>query len=119
MIPPARSYILEFSPLEMGEVSPEDVAQALEALYRGPEVARSWLVPPFPARRTRLLVGCGHAAVRRAFRGARGRYGVGGDVGLAGEDGTDEAFGDGRRAPRIGGSVTSRTAELHKRSIGA
>jgi D-inositol-3-phosphate glycosyltransferase len=45
LIPPARSYIPEFSPLEMGEVSPEDVAQALEALYRDPgrreELARA------------------------------------------------------------------------------
>jgi D-inositol-3-phosphate glycosyltransferase len=36
LIPPARSYIPEFSPLEMGEVSPEGVARALEALYRDP-----------------------------------------------------------------------------------
>jgi D-inositol-3-phosphate glycosyltransferase len=36
LIPPARSYTPEFSPLEMGEVSPEGVAQALEALYRDP-----------------------------------------------------------------------------------
>lgn len=36
LIQPARSYIPEFSPLEMGEVSPEGVAQALEALYRDP-----------------------------------------------------------------------------------
>jgi D-inositol-3-phosphate glycosyltransferase len=36
LIPPARSYVPEFSPLEMGEVSPEGVAQALEALYRDP-----------------------------------------------------------------------------------
>jgi D-inositol-3-phosphate glycosyltransferase len=45
LIPPARSYVPEFSPLEMGEVSPEDVAQALEALYRDPgrrqELARA------------------------------------------------------------------------------
>jgi glycosyltransferase involved in cell wall biosynthesis len=45
LIPPARSYVPEFSPLEMGEVTPEDVAQALEALYRDParrqELARA------------------------------------------------------------------------------
>jgi D-inositol-3-phosphate glycosyltransferase len=45
LIPPARSYVPEFSPLEMGEVSPEDVARALEALYRDPvrrqELARA------------------------------------------------------------------------------
>ena len=36
MIRPARSYIPEFSPLEMAEVAPQGVAQALEALYRDP-----------------------------------------------------------------------------------
>jgi D-inositol-3-phosphate glycosyltransferase len=36
LIPPARTYVPEFSPLEMGEVSPEGVAQALEVLYRDP-----------------------------------------------------------------------------------
>jgi D-inositol-3-phosphate glycosyltransferase len=36
LIPPARSYVPRFSPLEMGEVSPEGVAEALEALYRDP-----------------------------------------------------------------------------------
>src|SRR5918912_3967224 len=36
LIPPARSYVPEFSPLEMEEVSPEGVARALEALYRDP-----------------------------------------------------------------------------------
>jgi glycosyltransferase involved in cell wall biosynthesis len=36
LVPPARSYVPEFSPLEMGEVSAEGVAQALEALYRDP-----------------------------------------------------------------------------------
>jgi glycosyltransferase involved in cell wall biosynthesis len=45
LIPPARSYVPEFSPLEMGEVSPQGVAQALEALYRDParrqELARA------------------------------------------------------------------------------
>jgi len=45
LIPAARSYIPEFSPLEMGEVSAEGVAQALEALYRDParrqELARA------------------------------------------------------------------------------
>jgi D-inositol-3-phosphate glycosyltransferase len=40
LIPPARSYVPEFSPLEMGEVSPEGVAQALEVLYRDPERLR-------------------------------------------------------------------------------
>jgi D-inositol-3-phosphate glycosyltransferase len=40
LIPPARSYVPEFSPLEMGEVSPQGVAQALEALYRDPERRR-------------------------------------------------------------------------------
>jgi glycosyltransferase involved in cell wall biosynthesis len=33
MIPPARSYTPEFSVLEMGEVSTEGAAQALENLY--------------------------------------------------------------------------------------
>ena len=36
LIPPARSYVPEFSPLEMGEVSAEGVADALETLYRDP-----------------------------------------------------------------------------------
>jgi glycosyltransferase involved in cell wall biosynthesis len=36
LIRPARSYIPEFSPLEMGEVAPQGVARALEALYRDP-----------------------------------------------------------------------------------
>ena len=40
LIPPARSYVPEFSPLEMGEVSPQGVARALEALYRDPERRR-------------------------------------------------------------------------------
>ena len=33
MIPPAKRYIPEFSVLEMGEVSPAGVAQALNNLY--------------------------------------------------------------------------------------
>ena len=45
LIPPARSYVPDFSPLEMSEVSPEGVAAALEALYRDParrdELARA------------------------------------------------------------------------------
>jgi glycosyltransferase involved in cell wall biosynthesis len=45
LIPPARSYIPEFSPLQLGEVSPQDVARALEALYEDParrqELARA------------------------------------------------------------------------------
>ncbi|HEX6679820.1 MAG TPA: hypothetical protein VF063_04165, partial [Gaiellaceae bacterium] len=36
LVPPARSYVPDFSPLEMGEVSAEGVAAALEALYRDP-----------------------------------------------------------------------------------
>ena len=36
LVPPARSYVPEFSPLEMGEVSAEGVARALEVLYRDP-----------------------------------------------------------------------------------
>jgi glycosyltransferase involved in cell wall biosynthesis len=36
LIPPARSYVPEFSVLEMGEVSPDGVARALESLYRNP-----------------------------------------------------------------------------------
>ncbi|HEU0067700.1 MAG TPA: glycosyltransferase family 4 protein, partial [Nitrospiraceae bacterium] len=36
LIPPARSYIPEFSVLEMGEVSAEGVAQALNNLYGDP-----------------------------------------------------------------------------------
>ena len=45
LIPPAKTYIPEFSPLEMGEVSPQGVARALENLYRDParrqELARA------------------------------------------------------------------------------
>jgi D-inositol-3-phosphate glycosyltransferase len=45
LMPTARSYVPEFSPLEMGEVSPQGVAGALEALYRDParrqELARA------------------------------------------------------------------------------
>jgi glycosyltransferase involved in cell wall biosynthesis len=45
LIPPAWSYIPEFSPLQLGEVSPQDVARALEALYEDParrqELARA------------------------------------------------------------------------------
>jgi glycosyltransferase involved in cell wall biosynthesis len=45
MIPPARSFIPEISVLEMGEVSPEGVATALDNLYRDPnrtqELARA------------------------------------------------------------------------------
>jgi glycosyltransferase involved in cell wall biosynthesis len=37
MIPPARSYIPEFSVLELGEVSAEGVAQALDNLYYDPQ----------------------------------------------------------------------------------
>jgi glycosyltransferase involved in cell wall biosynthesis len=40
LIPPARSYVPEFSVLEMGEVSAQGVAQALENLYRDPERRR-------------------------------------------------------------------------------
>ncbi len=36
LIPPARNYVPEFSVLEMGEVSAQGVAQALENLYRNP-----------------------------------------------------------------------------------
>ena len=36
LIPISKSYIPQFSPLEMGEVSPEGVAQALEHLYGDP-----------------------------------------------------------------------------------
>src|SRR5688572_11844808 len=36
MIPPAKRYIPEFSVLEMGEVSPAGVAQALNNLYHNP-----------------------------------------------------------------------------------
>jgi D-inositol-3-phosphate glycosyltransferase len=45
LIPLARSYIPEFSPLEMGEVSAQGVATALDALYSDPvrrqELARA------------------------------------------------------------------------------
>ena len=45
LIEPARSYIPEFTVLEMGEVSPEGVAQALDNLYANPrrrqELARA------------------------------------------------------------------------------
>jgi D-inositol-3-phosphate glycosyltransferase len=41
MIQPARRYIPEFSVLEMGEVSPEGVAQALNNLYYDPQRCRS------------------------------------------------------------------------------
>ena len=37
MIPPAKRYIPEFSVLEMGEVSPAGVAQALNNLYHNPQ----------------------------------------------------------------------------------
>ena len=37
MIQPARSYIPEFSVLEMGEVSAEGVAEALDNLYHDPQ----------------------------------------------------------------------------------
>jgi D-inositol-3-phosphate glycosyltransferase len=37
LIPPARCYTPEFSVLEMGEVSAEDVAQALDNLYDDPQ----------------------------------------------------------------------------------
>jgi len=40
MIEPARYYVPDFSVLEMGEVSVEGVAQALENLYRDPERRR-------------------------------------------------------------------------------
>ena len=40
MIEPAKRYIPEFSVLEMGEVSPEGVAQALNNLYLNPERCR-------------------------------------------------------------------------------
>jgi glycosyltransferase involved in cell wall biosynthesis len=40
LIPPARSYVPEFSVLEMGEVSSQGVAEALERLYRNPERLR-------------------------------------------------------------------------------
>lgn len=36
LIPPARSYVPEFSVLEMGEVSAQDVARALDAVYWDP-----------------------------------------------------------------------------------
>jgi D-inositol-3-phosphate glycosyltransferase len=36
LIPPVRRYIPEFSPLQMGEVSADGVATALESLYRDP-----------------------------------------------------------------------------------
>jgi D-inositol-3-phosphate glycosyltransferase len=45
LVPPARSYVPEFSPLEMGEVSAHGVARALDALYGDParrqELARA------------------------------------------------------------------------------
>lgn len=45
LVPPARSYVPEFSVLEMGEVSCQGVAEALEKLYRDPvrrqELAKS------------------------------------------------------------------------------
>lgn len=37
LVPPARSYLPDFSVLELGEVSPQGVAEALERLYRDPE----------------------------------------------------------------------------------
>jgi glycosyltransferase involved in cell wall biosynthesis len=37
LLPLARSYIPEFSILEMGEVSVAGIAQALENLYRNPQ----------------------------------------------------------------------------------
>jgi glycosyltransferase involved in cell wall biosynthesis len=41
LIPPARFYTPEFSPLEMGEVSPEGAAHALDTLYRDPARAQA------------------------------------------------------------------------------
>lgn len=41
LVPPARCYVPEFSVLEMGEVSPSGVAQALEKLYRDPALRRN------------------------------------------------------------------------------
>ena len=40
LIPPAERYVPEFSVLEMGEVSPEGVAQALDTLYSDPQRRR-------------------------------------------------------------------------------
>jgi glycosyltransferase involved in cell wall biosynthesis len=40
LIPPAKRYVPEFSVLEMGEVSPEGVAQALDTLYADPQRRR-------------------------------------------------------------------------------
>lgn len=36
LVPPAKTYVPEFSVLELGEVSPQGVAEALEKLYRDP-----------------------------------------------------------------------------------
>jgi len=51
LIPISRSYIPEFSVLEMGEVSAEGVAQALENLYRDPDRRRDLAQRTFEAAR--------------------------------------------------------------------
>ena len=49
LITPARSYIPEFSVLEMGEVSPAGVAEALDNLYRDPQRRRQLARAAFEA----------------------------------------------------------------------
>ena len=49
LIPVARSYIPEFSVLEMGEVSAQGVAQCLENLYRDPNRRRELAQAAFQA----------------------------------------------------------------------
>ncbi len=49
LIPVARSYIPQFSVLEMGQVSAEGVAQSLENLYRDPNHCRSLAQAAFRA----------------------------------------------------------------------
>lgn len=52
MIPPARSYIPEFSSLELGEVSVDGVAQALDNLYCNPQRRQQLAQAAFEAAQT-------------------------------------------------------------------
>jgi glycosyltransferase involved in cell wall biosynthesis len=49
MVPPARRYIPKFSTLELGEVSAESTAQALDNLYHDPQRRRRLAQAAFEA----------------------------------------------------------------------
>ena len=51
LIPPEKSYIPEFSSLELGEVSADGVAQALDNLYRNPQRRQQLAHAAFEAAR--------------------------------------------------------------------